>query len=386
MKKMFLLLTAFISLSAMSQTTHVRANKFTSKDSTVTGTAATGFVASGKYRTWMYKPANLAQTAPALNIDLRSIAGQSVEYLRLSNPIPGSFPGTHFSFMNSPTLNADGTYNNVVSWGFNPHGAFQTDRMGIWYAIEPHWDDNGQLNIEVHLQMRLANGQTVRLFSYKINPGSNLSVSNTNQYQSGDAFSWQTMDSKQWASISTSKVGNTSNIGVYTPNTSQGFNITAQTTGVDFGPSGLTGASAHLRMNSFMKVQLPMALFAASDGGISYSGDQYGSAAYKSRDWGWVTGNNGNFKRVYASENLGAGLPNWQGTAILGAVVKDNTNPTGLLFQLQKDDFSTNIMTVRNDGKIYTALPVYSDDASAIADASLPVNTQYRVGNAVRIK
>lgn len=367
-----------------------REDRHYSNDSTVTGTAATGFTATGKYKTWKYKPSNVANSGPAINLDLKSTAGNYLEYLRMPSPIGST--SAPFSFICSPSLNIpDGSFNNVVSWGFNPLQVLDAGKVSIRFGIEPHWNDGGVIRREIHMPGITLPGDPgeIRLGSATFTDYGTKALSSNVWHWRGESFGLMSVQDHEYAGFSTNRGGNASSSYLVTPITGQGVQMGVSTTGFSFAPLGLSGDNSQVYFNSFQKVTVPGMQFSTPDGATLVTRDLIFTAPNKIiHGADYIVGNHSNSKKACFTETPGFSLHAWPGTATLSAIGPDasDASPSNLLFQLQKTVSPSliDIITVRNDGKIFFSVSEYADNATAAA-AGLTAGHIYRTGDTLKI-
>ncbi len=106
-----------------------------------------------------------ADTVPNITVNNTYSGTSQVIYENLSPT--GHASGRVWQWVRYASDNGDGTFNEVMKWGFNIDRIKEPTKNGMWYAIEPHWITGGELLQEFHLSMNnVGDPGEKRLFSH----------------------------------------------------------------------------------------------------------------------------------------------------------------------------------------------------------------------------
>lgn len=332
----------------------------TSTGVTTSAFSSTRRINEGGFGLQIYRDSGATVSAPPLHFKTGAPTGVPTEVMRIESK---NEPGAPFSIWHTPSQNDDGSYNDVISLGFNPLQYNSTSKPGIRIGMERHWVHSGLTDREMHFEVDMANGTLSRLLSAKFSDYGTLAASTSVWDARGEIWSWSTVDNKNYASITSNRTADNTIFQFFTPNTTKGLSMTAATTGVDYSPVGLTGSNAALRLQTWQIVQLPYASFTQVSGGIVLSGDVFGNSINNIRDANYMTALKGNFRTGGFTRNVGTGMVGWGHSADL-EVVAENATVGNMMVDFLKSDFSTHALRVFNGGEVNVGNG--ARDASAI--------------------
>jgi len=249
--------------------------------------------------------------------------------------------------------------NNVMMFGWNIGNGgsnYIPGKPGIGFSLESNWHPDGDPNVryvESHEFYLKPNGTQVRLKSYTIGtpPGTEF----IDLYHTTDGFHLRDTALHDYLITTSSQTTDRVNFTLTTPNTSKGFAMVMQPTGMDISLTGYSGVSGkQVNFINCEKILLPGMTFSVADNFSTATSDLYGNAK-KSTGWNWVSAGQIGGNKGYFSANPGAGIHNWVARAnleIVANTVASGASLTDNMLAMYKENFTTFALRVQNNGAV----------------------------------
>jgi len=268
----------------------------------------------------------------------------------------------HVPFLFNMSKSSQSPYtgdNNVMMFGWNigiGGSNYIPGKPGIGFSLESNWHPDGDPNVryvESHEFYLKPNGTQVRLKSYTIGtpPGTEF----IDLYHTTDGFHLRDTALHDYLITTSSQATDRVNFTLTTPNTSKGFAMVMQPTGMDISLTGYSGVSGkQVNFINCEKVLVPGMSFSVADNYTNVTADIYGGAK-KTYSWEWISGSKVGANKAYFSSNIGAGIHNWVPRANLEIVANDVASGASLtdnMLAMYKENFTTFALRVQNNGAV----------------------------------